>query len=484
MAQADFYSLTKRKNSTLQPTGTPTSYDLNLKSGTSLISPTFLLQYSGRPNFNYVSYEGRYYFITDITQVNNDLWEIACEVDVLATYKTEILSSKQFVSYSSTHGDSWLSDTRIPVLKSTTASKYTTPTGILSRIGCYILSVIGYDSAATYMFYSDSDIKNIITEISNWQNDSITDIENMIDNTDTDSLLESLCTVLTNTGFIGNAYSQAPACIRSCIWVPFDYALAPITGNDTIFLGNFNTYVNGQRISSRPVTGSASINIPWHFSDWRRGYCEDVYLYLPLVGLVSLSSDSLTNISTITIEWSVTYTDGCISYEVKAGNQIIGTYGANASANYPIGINQQASVGEIAQTMISSAEKVISTGVNSSLSPVSAGTAATGMIAEAAIGAYQVADTTATSHASCIGGIGGGAGVGLDTDISCFTVAHDTIISPSAMIDTMGLPTMKPMMLTTLTGYCECANGHVAIDGTLTEMALLDNYINSGFFIE
>ena len=483
MATATFYTLTKRKNSTLQPTG-GTSLDVNLKSGTSFISPTFLLNFDSAPNYNYVSYEGRYYFITDIVSVRNDLWEIQCEVDVLATYKSDILSSTQYVSYSSSHGDTWLADTRIPVLRSTVAAKNSSATGILSRIGCYILSVVGKESAATYMFYTDAGIKDIIKEISTWQQTGITQIEQLIDNTDTDTLLQSLCEVLTNTGFVGNAYAQAPACIRSCLWVPFDYALAPISNSDQIYLGNFDTGISGSRISSKPVTGSSSVSIPWHFSDWRRGYCEDVYLYLPLVGMVSLAADSLTNVSSLTIEWSVTYTDGCISYEVKAGNQIVGTYGANCSANYPIGINQQASIGEIVNSMISGVEKVVSYGVNSSLSPVSAGAASAGMIAEVGVTGYQVANAAANSHASCIGGIGGGAGIGLDTDITCYTVAHNTIVAPSAMQATMGLPTMKPMVLSALTGYCECTNAHVAIDGTLTEMATIDNYINSGFYIE
>ena len=483
MATATFYTLNKRKNSTLQPTG-GTSLNVNLKSGTSFISPAFLLNLGSAPNYNYVSYEGRYYFITDIVSVRNDLWEIQCEVDVLATYKSDILSSTQYVSYSSSHGDTWLADTRIPVLRSTVSAKNSSATGILSRIGCYILSVVGKESAATYMFYTDAGIKDIIKEISTWQQTGITQIEQLIDNTDTDTLLQSLCEVLTNTGFVGNAYAQAPACIRSCLWVPFDYALAPISNSDQIYLGNFDTGISGSRISSKPVTGSSTVSIPWHFSDWRRGYCEDVYLYLPLVGMVSLAADSLTNVSSLTIVWSVTYTDGCISYEVKAGDQIVGTYGANCSANYPIGINQQASIGEIVNSMIAGVEKVVSYGVNSSLSPVSAGAASAGMIAEVGVTGYQVANAAANSHASCIGGIGGGAGIGLDTDITCYTVAHNTIVAPSAMQATMGLPTMKPMVLSALSGYCECTNAHVAIDGTLTEMATIDNYINSGFYIE
>ena len=472
----------KRRNSTLQPTLT-SSFDVLLKSPTSLHSPTFTIS-AATFDYNYIKWDDRYYFVTDVVSKNNSLWEVSAIIDVLATFKTDILASTQYVAYSSTQGNAWLVDTRLPVLRSTTASKNTSNTGILSRIGCYILSVVGKNSAATYMFYTDSNIKSIISEISDWQNDGISDITGLIDTTDTDSILASLAEVLANVGFVGNAYSNAPSCIRSCIWVPFDYALAPTSGNDTVYLGNFDTGVSGARLSSAPVRGSSSVSIPWHFSDWRRGYCEDVYLYLPLVGLINLSADSLTQVSAITVDWSATYTDGGISYEVKAGNEILGAYGANCSANYPIGINQQASAGEVVHAFIGGLEKTISAGINSSISPVSTGMAVAGMAAEATIGAYNVANVSASSHPSCIGGIGGGSGVGLDMTISCYTVAHNTIINPSDMQTTMGLPTMKPLQLSTLNGYCQCVNAHVAAAADAQELDAIDTYLNSGFYIE
>lgn len=473
----------KRRNSTLQPT-LSTSFDVLLKTPTSLHTPTFTINASAF-DFNYLKWDDRYYFVTDVVARNNNLWDVSAVIDVLATYKTDILASTQYVSYSSEQGNAWLADTRIPVLRSTLASKNTTPTGVLSRIGCYVLSVVGKSSAATYVFQDDSTIKGIIDQIATWESQGISNIESMIDATDTDTLLESIAKVLTNTGFVGNAYSNAPSCIRSCVWLPFDYARAPITGQDNpIYLGNFPTDKNGQRISSRPLYDSVLIAIPWHFSDWRRGYCEDVYLYLPLVGMVSISADSITNVSSLTIDWSVTYTDGCISYEVKAGNEIIGTYGGNCSANYPIGINQQASAGEIAQAFIGGLEKTISAGVNSSISPVSAATSVAGMAAEATIGAYNVQNVASSSHPSCVGGIGGGAGVGLDLNIACYTVAHNTIVEPADMVATMGRPTMKPLQLSTLTGFCQCANAHVSAAAEASELDAIDSYLNSGFYIE
>lgn len=489
MPTAEFFKLSKRKDSTKQPTGSGTSYTVNLKSGTSYLSPTLLLEISGKPDYNYFTFEGWYYFVTDIISVRNDLWEISGRADGLAITKSNILASTQYVCYSSSAGNTWLADTRIPVLKSTVASKNTSNVSVLSTIGCYILSVVGKESAATYVFQSDGTIKDIIQEISNWNDDGILAVVNDdmnlgYDFSSVEAALESLSKMSIQTGFVGNAYSQAPSCIRSCIWVPFDYALAPIGGTDPIYLGNFDTTETGQRISSRPVTGSNTISIPWHFSDWRRGYSENVYLYLPLVGMVSLASDALTSVSSLTIDWSVTYTDGCIAYEVKAGNQIIGTYGGNCSANYPIGINQQASAGEVANAFMNGLEKTISAGINSSISPVSAGAAVAGMAAEAAIGAYNVQSVSMSSHASCIGGIGGGAGSGLDMSIACYTVAHDTIVNPSDMQLTMGLPTMKAMSLSALTGFCQCANAHVEADVPAPILNEVDSYLNSGFFIE
>ena len=480
MATAYFYTLTKRKNSTLQPTG-GTSLDVNLKSGTSFISPTFLLNLGSTPTYNYVSYEGRYYFITDIVSVRNDLWEIQCDVDVLATYKSAILASTQFVSYSSVSGGSWLADTRIPVLKSTVAAKNTANTGILSNIGCYILSAVGKDRCNTFMIYNEGTLGSLMNSIQRWDDQDVNDLMDYLDFTDVEHALESVGTVISRTSLMGNAYQAAPSCIRSCIWVPFDYALAPSSGDQEIWLGMFATGVRGYLISGKPVTGSATVSIPWHFSDWRRGYCEQIYLYLPLVGLVSLSADSLTQVSSITVNWSVTYSDGTIAYEVKAGNEIIGAYGAQCSSNYPIGIAQQASAGQVLNTAISGVERTVCEAVDSGLNVA-------GMALEGAAGllktTWDIGNAALTSNPTCVGGIGGGAGSGLDLTITCYSVAHNTVVNPSDMAATMGVPTQKPILLSTCSGFCQCVNAHVAISGSATEMDMIDAYINSGFYIE
>ena len=394
------------------------------------------------------------------------------------------------MTYSSQLGSSWLVDSRIPVLKETLTSKNVVSMATLfNTTGFYVLTVIGKNGCNVYAL-DLGQLKAMINNISNWSDTGITDIVNDsmnlgYDFTSPEKAIESLGKVLTQSGFLGNAYADAPSCIRSCIWVPFFAAPFTDTGA-ALFLGSFDCGIspNPFILKSNPVTGSVSVSIPWHYTDWRRGHCEDVYIYLPLVGMINLSADSLTHVSTITVKYSVTATDGVISYELVAGDEVIGCYGGQCSANYPIGISQQASAGQIAQTAFSGAEKAVNMAINSSISPVSAGAVGVGLGMAGVEAAYNLVDTMLTKNNSCIGGVGGGAGSGLDLDIICYTVAHPTVIIPSDMQATMGLPTMKPMSLSTLTGFCQCANAHVEAPATAGELDAIDTMLNSGFYIE
>lgn len=479
--------IAKRKNSTLQPT-LSTSFDVLLKSPTSLHAPTFTIS-AASFDYNYLKWDDRYYFITDVVSRNNNLWEVSAVCDVLATYKTDILASTQFVSYSDVSGGTWLPDTRIPLLKSATVSKAATTLNFLfNTTGFYVLSVIGKSGCELWAIDSGH-LELLLDRVSDWSDDLLDDImagnypwggtgSVTYDFTTPEDAIESMAKMNAFTGLVGNAYSDAPSCIRSCIWVPFFATFFTTTGGE-IYLGQFATGVNTFRCKAEPAVRTASISIPWQHTDWRRAVCEEVYLYLPLVGMVSIPSDEVVNESSLDITWSATATDGCICYIVKAGNQVVGTYGANASVNFPIGISQQASAGEIVQTAFQGTQKTVSSAISGGLGgKVNAAFAAIDT-------AYQTANTAMTRHNTCIGGIGGGAGVGLDLDAICFTVSHDTVISPSQMQANMGVPTMKPLTLSSCSGYCECANAHVAASGAeLQELNEIDAYLNSGFYIE
>ena len=529
MATVSFGTFTKKRNSTKQPQSLSDQRTVTLKESCSQDRPVFICT-GNNFDYNYCMWNNKYYFIDEIISLKNNLIEIHCVMDALATYKTEILAGTHFVSYSSSSGSTWLADTRIPLTQETQTSVNTVLTGILSTIGTYVLTVVGENGCCTYYTQNEALLSALLSAISTWETTGISDAISRISSytpsyertnyrvvpsgdslTDcmqvlvdvligafeelghtmanvqdaANTLISSIEAAAVETGFVGNAYANAPSCIRSCIWVPFDYALAPSgTGQSPIKLGTFDTGVNMPATSGKAVSGSVSVSIPWHYSDWRRSVCEDVYLYLPLVGMVQLSGDSLTNVSSLSIEWSVTFTDGVICYKVKAGSTVIGSYGGQCAANYPLGIAQQASAGELVNAVVQGAEKTVSGLIDSSVSPASVAGVVGSLALNGAITAYNVENIKKSTHISCIGGVGGGAGIGLGRDIVCYTVSHPTIINPSDMQDTMGLPTMKPMALSSLTGFCQCANAHVDAPATAGELDAIDNYLNSGFFIE
>ena len=68
---------------------------VNLKENTSVVNPTFLFSFLGqdnirKANYLYVPAFGRYYFINNIVEKTGRVFEIACHVDVLHTYKGNI----------------------------------------------------------------------------------------------------------------------------------------------------------------------------------------------------------------------------------------------------------------------------------------------------------------------------------------------------------------------------------------------------------
>ena len=491
-----FTTKSKRENSTKQRTMSAT-HDCVFKNGCDLLTPTLLLELDRDtfPNYTGFKIENRYYFITDMRSVRQNLFEVSGRIDALATYKANILGSTQYVSYSSSKTSIWLPDTRIPIQKNASVTEYSSTMNFLfNDTGFYVLSVIGDNSngqnGCQVLCTDKTQLFKMIDDVSSWTGDLVNSIKSALPFASPTTELQAyqnFTEAIVQTGAIGNAYLDAPNCIRSCLWVPFFLSSFAVGGYKNINLGAFETAAHAYECQISPISNTVTLDIPWQFSDWRRALCEDLYLYLPLVGMVNIPSDELINDSQLTIQYAATAVDGCVAYRiVSSTGQVIGTYGANCGANYPIGISQQASAGEIVQTAWQGIEKTVSSGIRASGAKTQTGKTLgiTNTVFNAVDTAYDTIDTAMTRHNSCIGGISGAAGVGLSLDAKIYSVAHPTVIAPDTMEATMGLPTMKPMPLTNLTGYCQCANAHIDAPATDTELSIIDNYLNSGFFIE
>lgn len=98
--------------------------DCILKHDTSITKPTIIINTNSYSNdidvirlYNYVKVPklSRYYFIDDIIFLTGRRIEIRCSVDVLYSFKDDILSSKQLVSRSESNNNKYIVDSELPL---------------------------------------------------------------------------------------------------------------------------------------------------------------------------------------------------------------------------------------------------------------------------------------------------------------------------------------------------------------------------------
>ena len=89
--------INKTLNSELVLTG-------NLKQESSIIKPVILIEATSLVNYNYcyIPEFNRYYFITDLTIIKKNLWRVSLRVDVLMSFKDEILECPIILSNTQT----------------------------------------------------------------------------------------------------------------------------------------------------------------------------------------------------------------------------------------------------------------------------------------------------------------------------------------------------------------------------------------------
>lgn len=108
------------------------AYQCSLKEDTSVLKPIIIIKTSDPVysyNYMYISDFGRYYFIDDIKSVNNNIWEVHAHVDVLETYKTQILSNSAVVARQQNKFNTYLNDPEWKVYanENVVAYKFTSP---------------------------------------------------------------------------------------------------------------------------------------------------------------------------------------------------------------------------------------------------------------------------------------------------------------------------------------------------------------------
>ena len=110
------YKFKKRQNSTKQPDNNVTKADVTvqLKEPCDEFKPMFQLS-SSYADYNYLKWGNKYYWITSKTYMTNDIIEIHCTKDLLATFKTEIGASSEYILRSSHDSNGHIVDNLYPI---------------------------------------------------------------------------------------------------------------------------------------------------------------------------------------------------------------------------------------------------------------------------------------------------------------------------------------------------------------------------------
>ena len=118
-----------------------------LKEACDIINPVIIISGENLSSYNYlyIPIFNRYYFITDIKVIRNNLWEISCHCDVLETYQTQIKAQKAVVERQENEYNLYLNDPEWKVYTNKQVLTREFPSGFLAS-GNYFMTVVGgYD---------------------------------------------------------------------------------------------------------------------------------------------------------------------------------------------------------------------------------------------------------------------------------------------------------------------------------------------------
>lgn len=452
------FNFAKRQNSLAVPADSAgTAIDVLLKSETSLNNPIFTVS-GAIPDATYCKFNGAYYFINDIRSIRNNLYEIIATIDILGTYRSNINATNAYVEFAS-DGYADMMDKRIVPRSPVTQSIASGNIGI-SQTGCYILSVVGKDGCVQYVCNLVT-LQNILTSVENWAIGTLSSAVSEID--------------ALKIGF-SQLISQGSAldAVRSCRWVPFDASFIP-TSNKRMYLGNYDTGINAEAVTTLIKTFGVQITVPFNRTGWLRlRPYTDVFLYLPFVGVVNINNAYFQSNNELTINVSVNVVSGEIAYSVMIDSVIIGTYGGNCGASIDFG------------TTITPALQ-IGNGIFQAASAMGIVSVSGGGAALASIGAantiIDAAQGALTPVQSCVGGIQGGVGAGLVTSAVVYVLEHDISGAVGNMATVQGLPYFKTELLGNLQGYVQTSGASVSgnIRGDLRQR--INAMLDSGVFM-
>ena len=455
----------KRKNSTKQPTS-GTDATVKLKDNCSVINPT--IQTVGIPanaNYFYISDFGRYYFVSNVTKISNAITEFNLEVDVLASYKSQIGSTSAHIVYSSTGYDTQVVDNRIAVKTTKQITDDPQSMGIFDSTGLFILSVTNVQSSANGF---------VTTYVCN--DNTLDNVANVLMNMDIDAR-------------IIKAIYHPFDCVISCTWLPLSYSTFSSNtycSSDNIKFGDYDSGIPGNRLTSPLYSNITTFTLTPRYSDFRAMQPYTSYsLLVPMYGVIDLNASDIRNLLSLNgfgVGWQIDLASGDVTMGIYTAAGTIGqTINFNLGVNCPIAQTSNnmtgtiSGVGGVAGGIVGTATSLIGGNVPGA---VMSGLATL-------TGASSVALGANSRSTSIKGGINGRSSLALGGSLVLFEYAMDTEDPDDASyIAAHGRPVGEAHAISNHSGYVQCEGASCNMAGSALEKERVNNYLNSGFFYE
>lgn len=480
----NFWTFSKKENSTAIPAGTPVqSFSCELKSDSGVLSPVLEigLPMSTNPavwNYAQIPSYYRYYRVTD-WQWSEGLWLCSLEVDPLASWRSHIGNSSHYVLRSAyAHNDNAL-DEFYPALGwrpnyYTDSASFGFSQSFAS--GYYVVGIAAQGTGSgpvTYYILTPSEISDLVDYMlssplqtaRSWT-DPITGMS--------DLLYRSI-------------YSPFDY-IKSCKWFPIG---SPGPYNTTLRFGNYEaTNGEGTPLAVGTLLGrnaaawpsyTVTLDLPSSWLTLEAKYRSTPYAHLYIVfnpfGVIELNPLDFTDSTQIKLELLPDYVSGDALLKIYKRVGSTDYFITEQTTRLCVDINLTASSADLTGA-IGAALGAAGSTIGALTAPTGVGAVLGALSASAGVASLtaSLVPTISSSTGTNFGGARSMEGTATLIYVSTYFAAEDNA--------DFGKPLLETKTLNSIPGYIKCSDGHIEIPGFAEEIQRINEALTGGFYYE
>lgn len=471
--EVEFYIFSKKKNSTLRPSGGSRTYQCTLKDGCGVINPVLLLEAYNPSMLNYahIAMFGRYYYVQEWVY-DRGLWTANLRVDPLASWRDGIAAGSYYCTrcYNGllrTTTQQSIADATYPGTAEVTIKQAlaASPWAKNLNSGCYVISTMSNDNngiggMSTYVLTASQfgALKNFMFSSPAYLG---------IDDTELSAGMQKM------------AYNPGDY-ILSAMWLPLQ---VPTGGSTTVKFGWWDSGISAHRIGETCVAeATVEFSIDKHPQSLNEGGGSNEYrylngapyskfhLYAPPFGEIELCPNDFLMDKKLSCLVTIDAISGDGTMQIVSNNGVIGT----ASAHCAVDINLGAIVVNASDILSGGVGSAIGKAFNFGIGAVSSW-----------IGGGSVGDVFESGYASLSSHVLGSKGGGFAAFVTGFwrIIEAFTTVTPPAP-EEFGYPYCGEISPSVATGYYKMQHPHVTIAATDAEINQIVSEMEAGFFYE